>query len=311
MRPRQLYQFLAICRHGSMSAAAQELGIAQPALSKQISQLEHELQTVLFQRHSRGVSLTKSGERLRREAAELIRRIEAIKTSIHHDAEEISGTVVVSVIASLAPVLAVGLYSRVEQDYPGITLQVLDHYPEQSRVALTQQEADLAVLPNAPQDLPQARILPLFEERFHFVSRSTAENNTSPIRFAEAAAHPLVLPLHNRDLRRRLEDAARAAGVALNIKHETGSINVIGAMVEHGLASTIVPITHWLDRIAVGRITTRPVIDPEVPRIHALCWLPDRPLSPAAQVVRDLLEVEVQSLISGGKLSGSPIRDRT
>ena len=74
MRPRLLRQFLAICRHGTMSGAARELGIAQPALSKQMSQLEHELDAQLFQRHSRGVTLTRAGEKLRQEAAELIRK---------------------------------------------------------------------------------------------------------------------------------------------------------------------------------------------------------------------------------------------
>lgn len=308
MRPRQLYQFLAICRHGSMSSAAQELGIAQPALSKQILQLEHELQVDLFERHSRGVTLTKPGERLRSEATELIRRIDAIKTSILREDDNITGTVNIAVIASLAPVLAVELYPRMEQHYPGITLHVADHSSEQAGQALLKQEAELAVIPNAAADLPQARTHPLFEESFFFVSRATPRGQTRPVPFAEAAAQPLVLPFHNHDLRRRLEEAARSTGVTLNVKYETSSINVIGAIVEQGLASSIVPVTYWLDRIAAGRIGAQLVVDPGLSRVHSLCWMPDRPMSAATKVLHDTLILEIQSLISGGKLSGKVVQ---
>lgn len=308
MRPRQLSQFLAICRCGSMSAAAQELGIAQPALSKQILQLEHELQVTLFERHSRGVTLTRAGERLRGQAAELLRRLEAIKTSIRQDDDAVTGRVVLACISSLAPALAVALYPRIERDHPGITLHVEDHASGQAGAALMRQEADLAVIPSAATDLPQAASVPLFEERFHLVSRATPQDRASPVTLAEAASQPLVLPVHGHDLRRRLEDAARGVGVTLNVKYETRSINVIGAMVEQGLAATIVPVTHWLDRIGAGRIAARLVTDPVVARVHSLCWLPDRAVSPAAALLRDMIPVEVQSLISGGRLSGTVAR---
>lgn len=308
MRPRQLSLFLAISNAGSMSAAAEELGIAQPALSKQVRQLEHELDVQLFERHSRGVTLTRQGERLRREAAELIRRIEAIKTSIRREDDNITGQVSLAVIPSLSPVLAVALYPRIEQDYPGIALQIADNYSEQAGAALLRQEVDLAVIPNAGADLPQARTLPLFEERFQLVSSAAVGQKPGPMPLAEAAAQPLVLPFHNHDLRRRLEDAARGIGVVLNVKYETASINVIGAMVERGLASSIVPVTHWLDRIGAGGITARPVISPEVSRVHSLCWMPDHALAPAACAVRDTLVNEVNSLISAGKLSGRRVQ---
>ena len=309
MRPRQLYQFLSVCRQGSMTAASRELGIEQPALSKQILQLEHELQVLLFVRHSRGVTLTKAGERLRTEAAELIRRIEAIKASVQHSKDDIAGNVRLAVISSLAPALAVGLYPRIEQAYPKVALHIGDHSSKMAGAALVREEADFAVIPNAATDLPQVQSIPLFEESFHLVSRAQPGERSTPISFSEAAAQPLVLPFHSHDLRRRLEDTARGIGVSLNAKYETGSINVIGALVEQGLASSILPTTYWLDRIAAGQLWARPVIEPTVSRVHSLCWLPDRVLSEAAQVVREMTIVEVQALVSGGKLSGSLVRN--
>ncbi|GAA6208521.1 LysR substrate-binding domain-containing protein [Cognatishimia sp. WU-CL00825] len=305
MRPRQLYQFLSICREGSMSGAALELGIAQPALSKQIQQLEHELQVSLFERHSRGVTLTTAGKKLRVEAAEVIRRIEAIKTAIQYGDDDVSGSVELAVVASLAPALAVDLYPRIEKEYPKVALHIGDHSSESAGVALMREAADLAVIPNAATDLPEVQSVPLFEESFHFVSRANQGESSKPISFSEAAAQPLVLPFHSHDLRRRLEDTARGIGTTLNVKYQTGSINVIGALVEKGLACSIVPTTYWLDRIAARHLWARPVIEPSVSRVHSLCWLPDRVMSEAVQAVRETMIVEVQALVSAGKLSGS------
>ncbi len=308
MRPRLLKQFLTIARLGSMSAAARELGIAQPALSKQMLQLEHELQVKLFERHSRGVTLTKSGEKLRVEAADLIRRMEGIKSAIKSDNEKITGQVVLAVITSLAPVIASELYPRLEQEFPDISLHIVDYSSELAGHALMRQDADLAIIPSAALDLLNVESMPLFEESFHLVSKSQNRFRTGYIKFEDAAAEPLILPFHNHDLRRRLEDAARSIGVTLNVKFETGSINVISAMVERGTVSSIVPITHWLDHIATSGISARRISDPEIKRVHSLCWLPERKLSAAAQAVQDMLISEIQSLIATGKLSGTLIQ---
>ncbi|MDD9738947.1 MAG: LysR family transcriptional regulator [Marinovum algicola] len=308
MRPRLLRQFLAICRHGTMSGAARELGIAQPALSKQMSQLEHELDAQLFQRHSRGVTLTRAGEKLRQEAAELIRRMEAIRQAIHTEAEDVTGKVVVAVISSLAPTLATELYPRLEQEYPGISLHIVDFPSERAGQALLNEEADLAVMPNAATEFPQLRSRPLFEESFHFLTKATPRAPARTIRLSEAAEHPLVLPFRSHDLRRRIEEAAGSIGVTLNVKYQTGSINVIDAMVERGMVASIVPMTHWLDRIASGQVSARLVTEPGVSRVHSLCHRPVRDLAPATKVVHDVIMTEVQSLVAAGKLSGKPVR---
>ncbi len=57
---RQLEYFLLIARRGSITAAASDLGIAQPTLTKSIRLLEQELSVKLFERHPRGVVLTDS-----------------------------------------------------------------------------------------------------------------------------------------------------------------------------------------------------------------------------------------------------------
>src|ERR687894_1435188 len=63
-----LRHFLVVAREGNVTAAAQRLGISQPALTKSIRRLEEECGAPLFDRHTRGVSLTLYGKALLRHA---------------------------------------------------------------------------------------------------------------------------------------------------------------------------------------------------------------------------------------------------
>ncbi|MFN3131900.1 LysR family transcriptional regulator [Roseibium sp.] len=305
MRQRQLSQFLAVCRNRSVSRAAAELNIAQSALSRQITRLEHDMGAELFIRHSQGVTLTRAGQALREEAADLLRRMNDLKLRVKQQSSDVSGDVTLVVITSIASALAVELYPRFERDYPNIRLRVIDHPSDTAAARLLQHEADLAVIPNTAADMPHAQSRPLFEETFVFLSRAAPGAKATEITFSEAASYPLALPFYGYDLRRRLEEAARSSGTALKVKYETGSINVIGELVEEGLACSIVPPTFWLPRIASGKVMARPLVAPKVSRVHSLGWLPSAPLSPAVETVREVTTLSVRSLIECGKLLGT------
>src|SRR5712691_5193638 len=66
LKLRDLHIFLATAQHGSLSAAAAELGVSQPAISEVITKLEQALGVRLFDRSKRGVQLTKYGDALRK-----------------------------------------------------------------------------------------------------------------------------------------------------------------------------------------------------------------------------------------------------
>lgn len=69
---RALRYFLSVCEHGTMSRAAEALHVTQPALSRQIAQLERELGATLLVRGARRVELTEKGLYLRRRAQEIV-----------------------------------------------------------------------------------------------------------------------------------------------------------------------------------------------------------------------------------------------
>ena len=82
MHLNQLEFFIAVAQHGQINRAAEELLISQPALSRQISALEKSVGAPLFERHSRGVSLTKAGEILHEEALQTLSRMQSVVDEI-------------------------------------------------------------------------------------------------------------------------------------------------------------------------------------------------------------------------------------
>lgn len=90
---RSLQYFLAIARDGSLTSAANTLHISQPALSRQVKELEDEIGKKLFHRQSRGISLTDDGLLLRKRAEEIVDLLDKTKSELSGNDESISGDV--------------------------------------------------------------------------------------------------------------------------------------------------------------------------------------------------------------------------
>ncbi len=93
MELRVLRYFLAVAREGSVTGAANALHVTQPTLSRQLKDLEEELGTKLFVRHSHSVSLTPDGMRLRKRAEEVVDMIEKTEAEFAVKEESIGGDI--------------------------------------------------------------------------------------------------------------------------------------------------------------------------------------------------------------------------
>jgi len=118
--------FLAVAEHGSLRSAARHLGLAQPAMTRSIQELERELGTTLFERRAKGVQLTVMGEVLLRRAqsvrSELARakeEIEQLKGAVHgHIRMCLSGVAHMVLLAESLP--------SFRQRFPAVALEVVD-----------------------------------------------------------------------------------------------------------------------------------------------------------------------------------------
>ena len=124
MELRALRYFLAVAREGSVTGAANFLHVTQPTLSRQLKDLEEELGTKLFVRHSHSVSLTPDGMRLRKRAEEVVDMIEKTEAEFAVKEEKIGGDIHIGAGETRVMRHVAEVIRDLWKDYPDIHIQL-------------------------------------------------------------------------------------------------------------------------------------------------------------------------------------------
>ena len=117
---RVLRYFLSVCEHGTMSRAAEALHVTQPALSRQIAQLERELGTTLLVRGARRVELTEKGLYLRRRAQEIVDLADQTTSDLAHGEDIVEGDVFIGAGESEGLRVIARHVHAFREKYPGV-----------------------------------------------------------------------------------------------------------------------------------------------------------------------------------------------
>ena len=117
---RLLYYFLATAREESMTKAAETLHITQPALSKQIMELEAQLGKQLFIRGRKKTTLTEDGIYLRGRAQELLDLMERTESAFQSEDDLVCGDVCLGCGETPAMGLIAGIFKKIQEDCPHV-----------------------------------------------------------------------------------------------------------------------------------------------------------------------------------------------
>jgi len=120
----RLRHFLAVAREGNLNAAARQLGLSQPALTKHIRKLEAELGVELFTRHPRGMTLTPLGERLLRHAKLVEAELRFAEADIKSAQQGHSGVLRVGAGPFWGVTLVPQALARLQKDYPDLRVEL-------------------------------------------------------------------------------------------------------------------------------------------------------------------------------------------
>jgi len=120
MEMRQIRYFATIAREGTISRAARKLGISQPALSKQLGELEASLGQTLLERGARTVKLTDKGEVFRKRAEEILELVSKTEQEIAADEKQLIGTI--SIGGNLHPSI-LNAAAKLRESNPGVSFQ--------------------------------------------------------------------------------------------------------------------------------------------------------------------------------------------
>ncbi|MBR3235857.1 MAG: LysR family transcriptional regulator [Atopobiaceae bacterium] len=124
MELRTLRSFLAVAREGNVTRAARQLHITQPALSRQLADLEREVGCELLVREPRGVTLTEQGMLLRKRADEIVSLADRTERELRAPTAEVEGDVWVGGGESRAMSLVARVATGIADEHPGIRLRV-------------------------------------------------------------------------------------------------------------------------------------------------------------------------------------------
>jgi LysR family nitrogen assimilation transcriptional regulator len=306
MELRQLRYFVAIVDHGSLSRAALVLHVAQPALTQQLRQLEEELGAQLLHRSAHGALSTDAGKVFYEHAQAILKQVADARSAVTQSTTRPSGSVTLGLPQSISGALALPLLTAARASYPEITLQLTEEISGSLVEQLQSGRINLAVLFDDGQ-LGHFVGTPLVQEDLAFVcsTGSALAPSAATIAFADALASTLILPAQPQGVRPRIEQAARAAGLALTSVIEINSIAILKSALLADMGATLLPVAPLRAEIDGGQLTAYPLHSPGIARNVTLCASRNIPLTNAAAAISRLVRQVTAELCTSGAWPGA------
>ena len=303
---KQIKTFIIVAETGSLSAASDRLRLAQPALSRHIKLLEHEIGVQLFARHVRGMTLTEQGEKLLGRVSGLIRQLEQSVDDIRSNDEVVKGNVAIGLMPSVNTVFAVRLVERVRRELPKVTLRIVEGYSGHLIEWLQRGDLDISFLYGPAADL-HLRCKELLYEDIGLISPPGSLPELGPqIRIAEVKHLPLVLPSRPHGIRMLVDNAAVKAGVSLNIALRGDAFWVLKSLVIDGSYHAFIPLSAVTEEVKAGMLEARTVVSPSIRRQLVMAMPPDRSNTRATDAVINIVSSEIAAMIKEGVWKADP-----
>lgn len=306
MEFKQLNYFVHVADLGSFSKAAAFLSVAQPALSRQIRNLETELGTELLYRDGRGVTLTEAGGRLLDHAKTILDHTERARDEIIALKDTPTGSAILGIPPTVCQVLVAPLVRRFKESYPSVSLRVIEGFSGHVKEWLASGRIDVGVLYDAPRARRNLKTQELLVENLCLIGPGdgiSGDEREYPLR--RLAELPLILPSRPHGLRLLVDTAAAHAGTTLQVDLELDSLSAIKELVQSGTGWTVLPYAAVYREVELGLMSAQRVTSPPLRRTVVLATTGQRPLSSAARALVELIQVQVDELVSSGKWSGS------
>lgn len=305
---KQLEYFVRVAELGSFTRAAHALGVAQPALSRQIRQLEVELRHNLLLRNGRGAVPTEAGQVLLAHGRGILHQVERAREELGRVRGALAGRVAIGLPPSLARLLAVPLTRAFRHALPEATLTIAEGLSAAMWDQVHQGRLDLALVYNPPVSADH-QVEPLFDETLALVQArppGLADDPPLPIPLTDVAALPLIIPSRPNALRMQVETALAALGHKPHVVLEIDGVAAILELVAEGLGCAILSSHAVASWTRPSALQTRQITQPELrPRV-ALVSSAHRPGTRTQQAAADVIRALCQERL--GAISGAADR---
>ena len=302
MELRHLRAFLAVARHAHFTHAAAAIGLAQPALSQQIAQLEDALGVRLFERTRRGAQLTDPGRAFLPRAERVLAELDAARSDAQDFQGLVRGRVVIGTIASIAALRLPSILAQFRAKHAGVELVLREDHSAPLSALLAAGAIDLALIhvgsfrgrggtrrPALPAELDSATLER--EDLVLALPRRHALAGERRVGFGALAGEAFVTYGEGSTLRDVVMAAGAASGFTPRVALEANGNDTVRAFVAAGFGVALLPrglAAAPGPPIAVVELTT-----PRVMRTVAISWRRHGVLQPAARAVFEFLKTHL------------------
>ncbi len=296
---RALRYFVYVAEARSFSKAAVQLGIAQPALSRQMQKLEDELGLELILRAGRQLELTEAGLLLLERAHSLIRQVAQTADDVRAHGSRIRGTLTVGVSPTVSEAVGPGIVRECAARHPDVRLNFVEGVSAFIFKRLIDQELTLCLMHNPPRH-QGIEIEPLFEEPMVLVGPGSGTPGHPPVKATMALERlPLILPHRTHGLRMLLERAVAEQGGRFEVAVQVDGYTTTKAFVAAGLGYTVLPLSSVRREVERRQLSAVRLRKPKLSWTLSLAYRKDQRNARAVMALRDIIASQVKALAVG------------
>lgn len=296
---RSIRYFVEIADCGSITRAAGNLGVAQPALSRHVQALEKELGLQLLVRLPRGVRLTPAGRQFLEYGQRALRELERAREELRASPASARGRVILGVSPTLGPLLVPGVVERVRRQCPQVALKIVEHFSTLLFEGLVTGRVDVALLTNPPASRA-LRLALLISEPIVVLARAQPRETRRFFTLAELSRTPVIV---TEAIRAIVDEQIGRYGTRLAVEYEVNAVEAIGRLLARGVGPAVMPVSTFHPELAAGRLVAFPIADVNVQRTLMLAHPAERRLSSATEEVSQIVTAELNALSERGVFS--------
>ncbi|MBA4503310.1 LysR substrate-binding domain-containing protein [Marinobacterium marinum] len=290
--PTSLRLFVRVLETGTIAAAAEHEHIAASAVSKRISELEHNLDAQLLVRTNRGVEGTQAGKALAQLARSVLQQLDEVHARMHEYSQGVRGEVrIVANISAITQFLPRQLKAFLDR-HPLIQIQLEEKISSEIIDTLAQRKADIGIFTEVLGDTENLQIYPYRSDNLVVITANRHPLADTPrLHFADTLKYDYVGLHTGSAINNKLLHAAAAAEQPFRMRIQVTSYEALLRMVEQDLGIGIMPMDIARPYVNTRRIKAIALNDAWAHRNLKLCTNNQQPMS---QATRRLLEYLTQ-----------------
>ncbi len=236
---RKLEIFACVAQLQSFSKAAQQLHMAQPAVSIAVRKLEEELNHQLLERHKRSIRLTSQGEIALKKAQEILQQVGELKDSMSDLDNLLRGELSIACPSMLATYYFPQLLGNFLGQHPGLTASIIQSGTPKIETMLLQDEVELGVI-TVQGKHEGLEVIPLIKQQVVVcVGEQHPLKNRKRINIKQLNQASMVLYQADYFIRQKLDNLCKQEDVTLDIRMQSNFLPLLTNMVKNNLGATV------------------------------------------------------------------------